>query len=111
MEEPEKLCETDENSGVMEPKETESKTEAQKSDVQSEVREPKPKQIETETGSNESENESIGSKRVMYVKEMVFIQQMSLKNTKTMIQTKLKGVMYGLRTVRETAIHHMNHTN
>ena len=53
----------------------------------------------------------LDQKRVMYVKEMVFIQQMSLKNTKTMIQTKLKGVMYGLRTVRETAIHHMNHTN
>ena len=53
----------------------------------------------------------LDQKRVMYVKEMVFIQQMSLKNTKTMIQTILKGVMYGLRTVRETAIHHMNHTN
>ena len=53
----------------------------------------------------------LDQKRVMYGKEMVFIQQMSLKNMKKMMQTKLKRVMYGLRTVRETAIHHMNHTN
>ena len=53
----------------------------------------------------------MNQKRVMYAKEMVVIQQTGLKNTKTMIQTKLKRVMYGLRTVRETVIHHMNHTN
>ena len=34
---PEKLCETDEKSGVMEPKQTESETEAQKSDVCNEI--------------------------------------------------------------------------
>ena len=55
----------------------------------------------------------LDQKRVMYGKESVFIQQKSLKNTKTMNQTKLqiKRVMYGLRTERETAVHHMNHTN
>ena len=65
VEQPKKLCETDEKSGVMEPRETESETEAQKSDVCNEVREhlTEPKQIETETGPNESENESIGSKK------------------------------------------------
>ena len=36
---PEKLCETDEKSGVMEPKQTESETGAQKSDVRNEVHE------------------------------------------------------------------------
>ena len=52
MEQPEKLCETDEKSGVIEPRETESKTEAQKSDICNEVHEhlTEPKQIETETG-------------------------------------------------------------
>ena len=65
VEQPEELCETDEKNGVMEPKQTESETEAQKSDVCNEVREhlTEPKQIKTETGPNESENESIGSKK------------------------------------------------
>ena len=63
VEQPEKLFETDKKSDTMEPKQNESKTEAQKSDVRSKVCEPKPKQIETETVPNESESESIGSKK------------------------------------------------
>ena len=63
MEQPEKLFETDKKSDTMEPKQNESETEEQKSDVRSEVREPKPKQIETESVPNESESESIGSKK------------------------------------------------
>ena len=63
VEQPEKLFETDKKSDTMEPKQNESKTEEQKSDVRSEVREPKPKQIETESVPNESESESVGSKK------------------------------------------------
>ena len=63
VEQPEKLFETDKKSDTMEPKQNESETEEQKSDVRSEVHEPKPKQIETESVPNESESESIGSKK------------------------------------------------